>query len=491
MKPVFLTALILSVFWAQATVAATTSEETEACVENPSVACVVKLMFKTAETSGTPKQRTHSYAALADSYERAHRREEAALYWKLALSAAQSAPEGEARDESLAHYVAWSGRRSEVKQVIATAEQIGRSETRDRALMTLAKALADEQLFDQAKEVLARRIDSGPLSSAYAHLSMAQAGSGKIEEAWTSFRVYQKAYASVRESLISLDGVPETIPSGDEILGQIAVALIKAGRRKDAFDTLSRMTTDNYALFAKVEIAATQAELGNINEARRTVNGMKPQAPSSQFGKVQARQLKDRALARIADALAKRGELKRAVSTASKIKNDERHDEAIAQMAFTYVIDGGSEKLPWILNQKRMPLPLEAESPQTVGIYYANSGKTDKAREHFDRIPVEIWPIPVYSSVAIRWSHIATLRHDHGDHEGAARVLAKTLSYGRETNRGQQYGFVASIVALHQSKQGRFSEAVSTAVSIGTEAMENRATALRHILIELLANQNP
>ncbi len=486
---------LLTLLWINPATADELDSRTAACIIEPSETCVVALFQETAEAAKTPKQRTHVFSALADAYERNARSDDAAPYWDMALSAALSAPDQKTKDETLSHYVSWSGRRHDIADVITTAEQISHDEKRDSALLNLAEGLTNEAHFDQARTVLLRRMDFGPLAVGLGDLASAQARAGNVEDAWRSFRTYEKAVAWVREDLISLDGDPHSVPRPESILTEIAVAVARAGLRKEAFETLTKIDNQHQILIAKARIAAAQAEAGDLSGARRTISGMKlrsDKTDSNLFSELLKDRLpreRDNARAGVAEALASRGELQRAASIASKIKDDERHDEAITEIAYSYVTSGEFEKLPWILTQKRTPMTLEAENPRIMAIYHANSGNPVKAREHFDRIPVEVWPVPVFISVAIRWSNIATLRHQYGDREGAARVLAKTLAYGKEENKGRHYGFVASIVVLHQSKQERFSEAVSTAVSIEIGALEDRATALHHILTELLAKQ--
>ncbi len=486
---------LLAVLWFNPAIGSEIDNTAANCIAEPSEDCVSELMEKTARVAETPQQRTHTFSALADAYERNARPDDAAPYWDSAHAAALSAPEGEARDIALGTQVGWSSRRHDITAAISAAEQISDNEKRDSTLLSLADALALEERFDQARTVLLRRMDFGTLAVGLGNLASSQAKAGKVEDAWRSFRTYEKAVSWVREDLISLDDRPHQVPRPGSILAEIAVAEVRMGRGKDALKTLTKIDNQHEILIAKARIAETQAEAGDLSGARRTVSGMKIRRDNTEAAlfkellKDRLRRERDNARAGIAQAVAVSGDLKRAMSVLSEIKDDERHDEAIAELAYDYVTSGKYEKLPWLLRQKRTPINLEAEAPRIVALYYANSGKPDKAREHFDRIPVEIGPIPIFTSVAIRWSNTATLRHQYGDREGAARILAKTLTYGREENRGQQYGFVASIVTLHQSKQERFSEAVSTALSI--EKLEHRATALRHVLIELLAKQAP
>lgn len=487
MKPFFVASLLLSLFWAQSVAAETTSEETKACAENPSVACVLMLARSSAETVDAGEDRVIAFAAIANAYHSSNREKDAAVYWRLAYEAALSVESEEERDKALSGLVIWSDHRAEVQEVIEAAEQILNNETRSKALLSFSKHLADAGKFDQAFLVLARQMAFLQLAQGYAHLASAQAKAGDVEGAKRSFTGFSKASPYIVKKRYYATGFPETVPDADSILRDIAVAQVKAGYKKESAKTLADMEHGESVLYAKVEIAEAQAEIGDLQAARRTINGMRRTDKENSLQKHILQQQRDEAFARVALVLAQQDDLKRALATAKKIKQDDRYDYTIADIAQSYSAQG-VEKVLYILRHRRGSEPPETVAPWALAFAHANSGDIKGARPYFAQIMSKDDNYPVPIDVAIRWGDIGTILHSHGDLEEAERVMEATLSYIRKREFRGSYPLLAAITVSRLSAQQHFSKAISTATTISDPT--HRANALRHVLTELLKNQN-
>lgn len=460
----------------------------KACIENPNEACVVNLTKDRAETGGSGKHQVLAYAAIASAYQHNDRPKDAAANWQLTYDAALSLEKGEDRDKAFSDYVTWSGHRANPQEVIKAAEEIGNDEIKSKALLSFSKSMADAGKFDHAFLVLARQIGFLQLAQGYAHLASAQARAGDVDGAIRSFTVFTKAASHVVEQRYYATGFPDRAPNSDSVLRDIAVAQINAGLKKDATKTLSQIERDESFLYAKVAIAAAQAEMGKFQAARRTINGMTRAKKGHQLDKRIRHELRDVAFMRVAVILAEQDDLKKALETAGRIKQDDIYDSAIMDIAEASAAQGIDTVLS-ILRKRKSSEPVETAAPRPLALAYLNSGNREKARPYFQQMMSEDDSLQFPTAVVIKWSNIGSVLHNHGDYEEAERVMAKTLAYIRKSETRGMYPHLASIVVLHLSNQKRFGHAVATAVSIKDPTY--RPIAFNHILTELLANQSP
>ena len=484
MKQFFIASLLLSLLWAQAANASTLSAESKACVENPSEACVLKLILHAGKEEADPIARPSVYARLAGVYGKVGRRTESDEYFLTAKKLALDIDNHIERDEALSAVVGWSNDYHDPSAVIRLLEQIGASDLKGQTLETLVQSFAYEQHFGAAEAALKTEVPDKLLARAYAVLIRGLADANLVDKALDTLDAFLEILQNVPpNSKYTGQGWPVMVPVDAFSLGHVAAAQVRAGNLEGAIKTAQRQQSDRATPSAMTRVAAARAEMGNLQGALETLREIEVQLRNTGYNPSYISNQRDATLLLIVRALITRQEFSRAIEIAKRIQDGSEYDSALSYIAREQARHVGAETALKTFSLFRQRKELSFADRLSIVEPLADAGMHDEADTHLDKALATTSVDDDIFWFARSRSFVAVHRYNINDSKGALQIFEDTLKIAKEKRAGV-YVFVAQEVSLGQAAIGQIGEALSTALTI--EQPQMRALSLSRLLEILL-----
>lgn len=392
-------------------------------------------------------------------------RDSALRYFNEALLAARSIDDQHIRDHEC---VRVAGALAELHEYESAFEAIEHLDERDWGLRTIAVAQAKRDDVAAAWKTVSQIVSDRARNLTLMFIAGTQASAGRFSDAFETLKLisvptlYQAvlvdlAIAQARSGDASAAETTSqriTGRSNNHVLAEVATAHARAGRFAQASQTASRIPDPQWQVEALCNLANVQCEAGLNDEARATLGT----ARSAAF--VCEAHERDRALAQIADALARAGEIAAALQT----MNIGGHPTANSG-------DGLAARGGIVSHGTR------AQVLTTIAVACANAGDIVAARESFNTAADLL---EVGSGESEGWARDKTEQRVvlQMGRQAFTDVALAQVEVGEDEGAGQTAQRIKDLrmrsqaicdIAIKQAGLGRGEQAVATALTIPTD----------------------